>query len=123
MRDGADQRQRAAHGILSVGFVRFRIAEINQDAVAHIFRDIAAEPGNDVSDAFVISGDDLAQILRVKLRRQRGRADQIAEHHRDLTPLGCVRGPRHGRCGRGGCGRGGRGGSAIKLRAALCAKA
>jgi len=36
----------------------------------------------------VIGTDQLAQIFRVETRRQRGRADQIAKHHGQLTPLG-----------------------------------
>ncbi len=104
---GFRQRQRAAHGIFGVVFMRLRIAEIDEDAVAHIFRDIAAELGHGFGRAFVIGGDDLAQILRIELRRQRGRADKIAEHHRDLAPLGRVRRARDGRRRRRGGGRGG----------------
>jgi hypothetical protein len=36
----------------------------------------------------MIPGDDLAQILGIESRRQRGRADQIAKHHRQLAPFG-----------------------------------
>ena len=100
--------------------MRLRIAEINQHAVAHIFGDIAAEAGDHLGDAFVIGGDDLAQIFRIEPGRQRGRADQIAEHHRDLAALGRVRGARDGRCG---AGRGGRAaGAASPSLAPHCAQ-
>jgi len=36
----------------------------------------------------VIPGDDLAQILGIEPRREFGRANQIAEHHRQLPSLG-----------------------------------
>ena len=36
----------------------------------------------------VIGADDLAQILGIEPRRERGRADEIAEHHRQLAPFG-----------------------------------
>ena len=88
LRDGPDQRERRAHGIFRVVFIRLGIAEIDQDAVAHIFGDIAAEPGDDVGRAGVVGGNDLAQILRIKPGGERGRADEIAEHHRDLAALG-----------------------------------
>jgi hypothetical protein len=35
----------------------------------------------------VIAADDLAQIFRVEACRQGCRADQVAEHHRQLPPL------------------------------------
>jgi hypothetical protein len=56
--------------------------------------------------------DDLAQILGVEPRRQRRRADQIAEHHRQLPPFGiggsrCISGRLHHRSGgRWGAGNG-----------------
>jgi hypothetical protein len=36
----------------------------------------------------VIGADDLAQILGIEPRRECGRADQIAEHHRQVPALG-----------------------------------
>ena len=94
--DRVDQRQAGAHRILGVGFMRFRVAEINQHAVAHIFRDIAAEAADHFGGAFVIGGDHFAQIFRIELRRQRGRADEIAEHYRELAALGRRRGAPNG---------------------------
>ena len=35
----------------------------------------------------MIGAEDLAQILGIEARRQRRRADQIAEHHGQLAPL------------------------------------
>ena len=118
LRDSFDQRERGAHGIFGVGFVRFRITEIDQHAIAHIFGDIAAEASDDVGRAFVISGDDLAQIFRIELGGQRRRADQIAKHHGELAALGRRGGARHRRCRRR---RGS--GSFAELAAALRAKA
>ena len=43
---------------------------------------------DDISDGAVICGDDLAQIFRVESRRERCRADEIAEHHRQLAAFG-----------------------------------
>ncbi len=68
------------------------IAEIDENTIAHILGDETIEPGNDFSDRAVIGADDLTQILGVKKGRERRRAHQIAEHHRELPALGI--GPR-----------------------------
>ena len=86
--DGIDQGQSGPDRPLGVVLMRLRIAEIDQNPVAHVFGDKAVEAGDRVGDAAVVGADHLAQILGIKPRRQRGRADQIAEHHRDLAPLG-----------------------------------
>ena len=126
LRDRIDQRECAAYGIFSVVFVRLRIAEINKNTVAHIFGHVAAETGDDLGGASVIGGDDFAQILRIEAGGERGRADEVAEHHGDLPPLGRVGAPckrRRLRGAGGGWGGGRRGRSFPKLGAALCAKA
>ncbi len=84
---------------LGVVLMRLRIAEINEHAVAHILGDKAAKAADGVGDAAMVGADDLAQILGIEARRQRRRADQIAEHHRQLPPLGGVLRRRTGRCG------------------------
>ena len=68
--------------------MRLRIAEINQYAIAHVVGDKAVEPGDNFGYSVVICGDDLAQIFGIEPRRKRGRADQIAEHHRQLSAFG-----------------------------------
>ena len=67
------------------------IAEIGQHPVAHVLGDEAAGLGDEIGAAAVVCADDLAHILGVEARRERGRADEIAEHHRQLAPFG-VRG-------------------------------
>ena len=82
--------------------MRSRVAEIDQHAVAHVFGDKAIEPGDDLGDGAVIRADDLAQILGIEPRGERRRADQIAEHHRQLPPLSALGARRDGRrLGRG----------------------
>ena len=69
--------------------------------VAKYMGDETGEPADRVGDAAVIGADDLAQVLGVVARRQRRRADQIAEHHGQLAPLGLAGDHRCGsRCGR-----------------------
>ena len=85
--DSVDHAQPRPDRPLGVVLMRLRVAEIDQDAVAHVLGDKAVELGDDLGDGAVIRGDDLAQILGIEPRRERGRADQIAEHHRQLPPF------------------------------------
>ena len=66
------------------------IAEIDQHAVAHILRHEPAEALHSLGDAFLIGGNDLAQVLRVHARGECCRTDEVREHHRDLAALGGV---------------------------------
>ena len=52
---------------------------------------LATKPSNladHIGDGAVIGGDNLAQLLGIEPCRKRGRADEIAEHHGQLAPLG-----------------------------------
>ncbi len=121
---GIDQREARAHRVFDVNFMRFGIAEIHQHAVAHIFGDVAAEATDHPGRAFVVCGDHVAQIFRIKLCRERRRADEIAEHHRDLAALGRGCGARYGwRHGRGEICRRGNWRGFAELGTALRAKA
>ncbi len=73
------------------------IAEIGQHTVAHVLRDKAAVALDQFGAAAVIGADDAPQILGVEPRRQRRRAHEIAEHHRELTALGGILWPSLGR--------------------------
>ena len=68
--DPLGKRQAGAHRPLRVVLVRRRIAEIQQHAVAHVFRDKPAEPPGFVGDGGMVAGDHLAQILRVEAGRK-----------------------------------------------------
>jgi hypothetical protein len=83
-----DEREPGAHRALGIVLVGPRIAEIGEHAVAHVLRDKPAGAFDDRGNAAVIGADHRPQILRVEPRRQRRRADHIAEHQRQLAPLG-----------------------------------
>ena len=68
--------------------MRSRVAEIGEHAVAHILGDKPVEASDDIGDDAMICGGDLAQIFRIESRRERCRADEIAEHHRQLPAFG-----------------------------------
>ena len=86
--DGVDDCQPGASRTLGVVLMRLWIAEIDQHAVAHILGDKTPKAADGVGDAAMVGADDLAQILGIEARGQRCRADQVAEHHRQLAPLG-----------------------------------
>ena len=88
------------------------LRELGLERYEAAFRDKPAGAFDDGGDAAVVGADQRAQILRVEPRRQRRRADQIAEHHRQLPAFGvalyrCIRArrPNGGRSRGGGhCG-------------------
>ena len=95
---------------LGLVLVRLGPAEIGEHAVAHELGDVALEARDLAGDGVLVGADDLAHLLGVEPRGERGRADQVDEHHRELAALGLERrrGSRIGRrCG-AGLGRGGR---------------
>ena len=63
-----DQLQPRPYRSLGVVLVRLRIAEIHKDAVAHVFRHEPAEAPDSLGDAFLIGGNNLAEVLRVHTR-------------------------------------------------------
>jgi hypothetical protein len=85
-----DQIQPGSYRSLGVVLMRLRIAEVDRHAVAQILRHEATKPAHDLGGAFMIDRDDLAKVFRVNARGQRGRADQVGEHHRYLPALGSV---------------------------------
>jgi hypothetical protein len=101
LRRGPDDGEPSPHGALGVVFVRLRITEIGEHAVAHIFGDEAAVALDRRRAAAMIAPDDLAHVLGIEPRRKRRRTDEVAEHHSEMTALGDVRmGLRgHGDCG------------------------
>jgi len=101
--DGVDDTQPRPDRPLAIVLMRPRVAEIDQDPVAHVFRDKPVEAPDNLGDGAVIRADDLAQILRIEPRGERGRADEIAKHHRQLPAFGGVRGAlRRRRSAQGG---------------------
>ena len=85
--DGVDDPKPGPDRPLGIILMRPRVAEIDQDAVAHVFRDKAVKVPDEISDAAVIRSDHLAQILGIEPRRKLGRADEVAEHNRQLPAL------------------------------------
>ncbi len=68
-----------------------REAEIGQHAVAHELGDEAVVARDRARTGVLIGANDLAHVLGIEPRRQRGRADEVAEHDGELAALGGVR--------------------------------
>jgi hypothetical protein len=86
--DCIDHGEPGADRALGIVLMRLGIAEIDQHAVAHVLGDKTGKPGDRVGDAAMVGADNLAQILGIVPRRQRRRADEVAEHDGQLAPLG-----------------------------------
>jgi hypothetical protein len=67
--------------------MRTRIAEIDQDPIAHISRNETLEALHDFGDSMMIGADKVPQILGIAPHRQCSRADKITKHHRELPSL------------------------------------
>ena len=70
--NAVDKCQAGPQRLLGIMLLRLRIAEIGEDAVAHILGDIAPKPGDHLRHGSVIGPEHLAQIFRVEARCQRG---------------------------------------------------
>ena len=93
-RHGLEHVQRRVHRALRVVLVRARIAEVDQAAIAEQLRHMAVVRRHRGGHRVVIASDQALQIFRVEPAGQQGRADQVAEHHGELAPLGFARRPR-----------------------------
>jgi hypothetical protein len=93
----ASQQSRHSDRTLGVILVRLRIAEIDEDTIAHVWLQSPRTDQQSQRCTSLIDGNDLAWVLWVHTRRECGRTDEIGEHYRDLAALGTV--PwRGGRC-------------------------
>jgi hypothetical protein len=83
----------APHGPLRIIFVRQGVAEVDEQAIAQILRDMPVKTGNHLDARRLIGAHDLPELFGVKLRRERGRADEVTEQHRELAAfrLGVMR--------------------------------
>jgi hypothetical protein len=86
--DGVDQSEARARGARRVVLMGTGKAEIDGRAVAEIFGDVAVETRHGGGDRALKCADQIAHVLRIELGGEGGRADEVAEHHRELTAIG-----------------------------------
>lgn len=87
--------QDRSHGTNRAVIVGARIAEVDQQPIAQVLRDVAVMGSKRDGRCFVVRAQHLAEVLGIDPGRQVCRADQVAEKHGQLPSLG-VRGGCHG---------------------------
>ena len=70
-RDCGDQFQPSAYSPLCVVLVSLGIAEIHEDAVAHVVRDESTEAPHGLRDALLVGRNDLSQVNRILASKSR----------------------------------------------------
>src|SRR5262249_20165153 len=91
-RNSLNQLKASAYCTLSIILMCLWVSEVREHAVAHVLRYKSAGLGDLLGAAAMVAGDDLPHVLGIEASGERGRADQVGEHHRDLTALGGVLG-------------------------------
>jgi hypothetical protein len=76
-----------ARATLRIVLVGLGIAKIGHHAVAEILSDLPAKALNCLRRRMMVLGDDLPPFFRIKMANYLGRADEIAEKHRQMPPL------------------------------------
>src|SRR5688572_20472613 len=79
--------------------MRDRVAEIHQEAVPEILRNVSIAVFDTCRTGLMIGANDLTEFLGIQLRGEGRGAYQVTEHHGHLTALGCRCGLRPCRCG------------------------
>jgi hypothetical protein len=85
--DRLGERQSRPHRPFRLVFVCARPAKIGQHAIAHELGDVTFQTSDLTGHRVLVGPDHLAHVLGIELRRQRRRAHQVAEQHRQLPPL------------------------------------
>ena len=108
--DRGDHREPGPDRALGLVLVRPGPAEIGEHAIAHQLGGKAFEPADLARHGILIGPQHIAHLLGIEPSRERGRADQVDEHHGQLAAL------RRGRRDRGAGRRGGRSGARAERR-------
>jgi len=83
LRQRRDDLQPGLHRVLRRVWVRLREAEVGQDAVAQVLRDVPVQRVEDLSAELLVDEHHLAHVLRVQLLRHGRRVADVAKHHHD----------------------------------------
>src|SRR5215471_7794855 len=85
--ENIENTQASAHGSVRIVFVCLRIAEVDQEPVPEVLRDMAAITLDHPLARGLVGTYDLAQVFWVEPTRKGGGIHQITEHHRQLPPF------------------------------------
>ena len=78
-------RQPSPHRSLGVIFVRPGVAEVHEQAIAEILRDMPLKASNHLGAGLLIGPHYLTQLFRVELAGERGCVYQVTEQYRELA--------------------------------------
>ena len=91
--------ERRSHRAFGVVLVGRRIAEVGEHAIAEELGHVAVEAADRHLTGPLVLAQDVAEILGVELTPEHGRTDEVAEDHRERTPLAArLRRGRASRC-------------------------
>jgi hypothetical protein len=82
---GFEHPEPGPHGALGIIFVRQRVAEVHEQTVAEILRDMPLKARNHLGTGVLIGPHHLAQLFRVELAGEHGRVHQVTEQHGELA--------------------------------------
>ena len=82
-----EDREACARGTLRIVVVGLGIAEECHHAVAEVLRDMAAKAFDCLRRRTMVLANDLSPLFRIKMASYLGRADEIAEQHRQMAAL------------------------------------
>jgi len=72
--DRGNDLERTSDGAFGIIFMGFGVTEVDQQSVAHISRNVSAEPFDNRRATPLVIGDDIAQLFRIQGLGQGGRA-------------------------------------------------
>jgi hypothetical protein len=68
--------------------MRLGIAEIDEETIAEILRDMPLITGDDLGTGLLIRPHHLAPLFRIELAGERGRVHQVTKEHGELATFG-----------------------------------
>jgi hypothetical protein len=71
--------------------MRARIAEVHKHTVTEKFREVAIETGYDGGAGFLIKPHDVPEVFGIEAFGHSSGADEVTEHHGEMTALGLCR--------------------------------
>ncbi len=83
--DGVDQRKPRAHRALGIVAVGRRPAEVREQAIAEVLRDVATVARDHALGRTLVAPKNLAPVLGVEPRRDLGGAHEVAEEDSELA--------------------------------------
>ena len=92
-RDRLDDPEAGAYRAARIVLAGDRIPEVHEQTVAEVLRDVAVKRADHGVTCLLVGAHDVAEHLGIEPGGELGRADEVAEHHRELPALAALRSP------------------------------